>query len=143
MLSKTLVTNLKDLITKTYPKHKLNLSEDHIKNVLDWAVSRITRTEELVSKKFGFLWILPENQVEVDKVLLKKLVQNLEALEKFDENTLKKNLRSFSTDNGVKFPALMKMIRSVISGLDEGPGVAEMMDLLGKSQSLARIKAVV
>lgn len=46
-------------------------------------------------------------------------------------------------NNNVKFPALMKMLRSVISGLDEGPGVAEMMDLLGKSQSLERIKAVV
>ncbi|XP_075980161.1 putative glutamate--tRNA ligase, mitochondrial [Anticarsia gemmatalis] len=142
-LSKTLVTNLKNLITKTYPKHNLNLSEDHVKTVLDWSVSRISRIEELVSKKFGFLWILPKAKTEVDQVLLAKLVTNLENLEKFDQNTLKDNLRSFSSNNGVKFPALMKMLRGVLSGLDEGPGVAEMMDLLGKSQSLERIKAVV
>lgn len=99
--------------------------------------------EELSSKKYGFLWILPKNTAKVDQELLKKLVVNLEGLEKFDQGSLKENLRSFSAQNGVKFPALMKMLRSVISGLDEGPGVAEMMDLLGKTQSLERIKAVV
>ncbi|KAJ8735100.1 hypothetical protein PYW08_014350 [Mythimna loreyi] len=142
-LSKTLISTLQDLITKTYPDHKLNLTEDHVKSVLNWSVSRISRIEELSSKKYGFLWILPKNTSQVDQELLKKLVENLEGLEKFNESSLKENLRSFSANNNVKFPALMKMLRSVISGLDEGPGVAEMMDLLGKSQSLERIKAVV
>lgn len=45
-------------------------------------------------------------------------------------------------DNNVKFPELMKTLRAVLSGLNEGPGVAEMMHLLGKDQSLERIKAV-
>ncbi|CAH0600172.1 unnamed protein product [Chrysodeixis includens] len=142
-LSKALVKTLQDLITKTYPQHKLNLTEEHVKTVLNWSATRISRIEELVSKKFGFLWILPTNKAEVDQKLLVKLVKNLEGLERFDQVTLKENLRTFSANNNVKFPALMKMLRSVISGLDEGPGVAEMMDLLGKNQTLKRINAVV
>ncbi|CAB3245498.1 unnamed protein product [Arctia plantaginis] len=142
-LSDDLVADLKNLITKTYPEHKLNLSDEHVQSVLNWAVSRITRIDELVSNKFGFLWILPTTKIDVDQPLLKKLVQNLEDLEKFDQNSLKHSLKSFSKANGVNFPVLMKMLRSTLSGLDEGPGVAEMMDLLGKRQSLERIKAIV
>ncbi|CAH0698715.1 unnamed protein product [Spodoptera exigua] len=141
--AKSLVSKLQELITKTYPEHNLNLTEEHVKTVLKWSASRISKIEELTSKKYGFLWILPKNTAKVDQELLRKLVENLERLEKFDQGTLKESLRSFSAKNDVKFPALMKMLRSVISGLDEGPGVAEMMDLLGKSQSLERIKAVV
>lgn len=121
----------------------MNLSEEHVTTILNWSATRISRIEELASKKFGFLWILPTNKAEVDRQLLEKLLKNLEGLEKFDQGTLKENLRTFSTNNNIKFPALMKMLRSVISGLDEGPGVAEMMDLLGKNQTLARIKAAV
>ncbi|KAH9628880.1 hypothetical protein HF086_001115 [Spodoptera exigua] len=141
--AKSLVSKLQELITKTYPEHNLNLTEEHVKTVLKWSASRISKIEELTSKKYGFLWILPKNTAKVDQELLRKLVENLEGLDKFDQGTLKESLRSFSAKNDVKFPALMKMLRSVISGLDEGPGVAEMMDLLGKSQSLERIKAVV
>ncbi|PZC77678.1 hypothetical protein B5X24_HaOG203122 [Helicoverpa armigera] len=140
--TKTLITSLQEMITKTYPDHKLNLTEEHIKSVLNWSASRISRIEELASKKYGFLWILPKNTAKVDQQLLMKVLENLQVLEKFDQGSLKENLRSFSAENNVKFPALMKMLRSVISGLDEGPGVAEMMDLLGKDQSLERIKAV-
>lgn len=102
----------------------------------------MTRIEDLVSNKFGFLWILPSKRGEIDAELLQKLVQKLEHFEQFDEAKIKENLRVFSKDNNVKFPALMKTLRSVLSGLEEGPGVAEMMNLLGKTQSLERIKAV-
>lgn len=121
----------------------MNTTDDHIKTVLNWAVSRISRIEDLVTNAFGFLWILPTiENIELDKELLDKLINNLQSLEKFDQTSIKDNLKLFSKDNNVKFPELMKMLRAVLSGLNEGPGVAEMMHLLGKDQALARIKAV-
>ncbi|XP_013163297.1 PREDICTED: probable glutamate--tRNA ligase, mitochondrial [Papilio xuthus] len=142
-LSEKLVDNLQELIKTTYPKHNLNVSKEHIRNILIWATSRITRIEELVSTKFAFMWILPTiDKIEIDNNFLEKLIQNLEKVEKFEEHSLKNNLRTFAEENNIKFPALMKILRSVLSGLKEGPGVAEMMHLLGKNQSLERIKAV-
>ncbi|CAG4991043.1 unnamed protein product [Colias eurytheme] len=141
-LTKNLVERLQMLIKEKFYDQNLNITEDHIRTVLLWATSRITRIEDLVSNKFAFLWILPQNKTEIDPQLFHKLIQNLEDLQNFDETSIKGNLREFSTVNGIKFPALMKMLRSVLSGLSEGPGVAEMMQLLGKRQSLERIKAV-
>lgn len=120
----------------------LFLSDEHVRNILNWATNRVTTIEELISNKFGFLWILPSNKIKADKELLTKLIQNLESVDIFEEKKLKEHLRCFSKENDLKFPVLMKMLRSILSGLEEGPGVAEMMDLLGKSQSLERIKAV-
>lgn len=141
-LSQSLITKLQNLVTEKYPNHNTNLSVDHVRNVLNWATSRITRIEDLVTKKFGFLWILPTNIKEVDKDLLKKLAENLESIEIYEEDEIKDYLRRFSKDNDVQFSVLMKMLRSVLSGLEEGPSVSEMMNLLGKSQSLERIKSV-
>lgn len=115
-----------------------------MKAVLNWAVARISKVEDLVTPAFGFLWILPSNsKLDINKNLLGKLAENLESLEAFEEKKIKDHLRDFSTNNNVKFPELMKMLRSVLSGLNEGPGVAEMMHLLGKKQSLERIKACI
>ncbi|KAL4707165.1 hypothetical protein ACJJTC_018900 [Scirpophaga incertulas] len=141
--SSAMVARLQSLVKELYADQNLNISEDHVKTVLNWAVSRITTVEELVSPKYGFLWILPSGDHDVDRELLIKLTENLKGLDSFDQDILKKFLKEFSSRNRVKFPVLMKMLRSVLSGLDEGPGVAEMMDLLGKSQSLERIKAAV
>ncbi|CAG5053756.1 unnamed protein product [Parnassius apollo] len=142
-LAEELINNLQDLIKKTYPQENLNISEEHLRNVLNWATVRITKIEELVTPKFGFLWILPAaEQIDLNKSLLEKLIRILEDMEKFEEQPLKEYLRSFSTENEVKFSTLMKMLRSALSGLKEGPGVSEMMHLLGKHQCLERLKAV-
>ncbi|XP_023934306.2 probable glutamate--tRNA ligase, mitochondrial [Bicyclus anynana] len=142
-LTKGLIAEVQSLVTQKYPKESLNISEEHVKSILDWSTSRISKIDELISPKLAFLWILPSNNLEINKNLFEKLLDNLESLDKFEQESIKDNLRSFSDRNNVKFPVLMKMLRSVLSGLNEGPSVAEMMQLLGKCQSLERIKAVI
>ncbi|XP_053600862.1 nondiscriminating glutamyl-tRNA synthetase EARS2, mitochondrial [Plodia interpunctella] len=141
-LSQILVNKVQKLVKEKFPNENMNISDDHVRNVLNWATARVSNIDELVSTKFGFLWILPSSKIDLDKELLEKLLKNLENFEKFEQDLLKNNLREFSVNNNVKFPVLMKMLRGVLSGLGEGPGVAEMMHLLGKVQSLERIKAV-
>lgn len=143
-MADTLVSKVHDLVTKKYPNKNLNVSRNHILNVLKWSTARITRLEDLVTQKFGFLWILPASKEieEQSKTLLIKLLEVLQTTERFDENSLKEVLRDFSSANEVKFPALMKMLRSVLSGLNEGPSVAEMLDVLGREQALERIRDV-
>ncbi|KAM3960156.1 nondiscriminating glutamyl-tRNA synthetase EARS2, mitochondrial-like [Aphomia sociella] len=143
-LSQELANKLQKLIEAKYPGQNKNITEEHIRSVLNWATARVTRIEDLATSDFGFLWILPSNnKIDFDKALLVKLFENLNEMEKFDQDCLKDRLREFSSNNNVKFPVLMKMLRSVLSGLKEGPGVAEMLALLGKYQSLERIKAVI
>lgn len=41
--------------------------------------------------------------------------------------------------NNFKFAKMMKTFRSALSGLKEGPGVAEMMEILGKKVTKQRL----
>ncbi|XP_037963909.2 probable glutamate--tRNA ligase, mitochondrial [Plutella xylostella] len=143
-LTSDLVKRVQELVTTIYPGENLNIAEENVKGILNWATVRVTKIEDLVSPKLGFLWILPESKSieDRDKELLAKVIELLEKTDAFDAKSLKVILKEFSSNNGVKFPELMKMLRSALSGLKEGPGVAEMMDLLGKDKSIQRIKAV-
>lgn len=59
--------------------------------------------------------------------------------EKFNQQNLKLILKEFSSENNLTFANLMKSLRTTLSGLKEGPGVAEMMEILGKESTLERI----
>lgn len=59
--------------------------------------------------------------------------------EKFSKQNLQQILKEFSSDNDLTFGNFMKNLRTTLSGLKEGPGVAEMMEILGKESTLERI----
>lgn len=59
--------------------------------------------------------------------------------ENFNKQNLQNILKEFSTENNLTFANLMKNLRTSLSGLKEGPGVAEMMEILGKESTIERI----
>lgn len=59
--------------------------------------------------------------------------------ENFNKQNLLNILKEFSSENNLTFANFMKNLRTTLSGLKEGPGVAEMMEILGKESTLERI----
>lgn len=70
--------------------------------------------------------------------IIDALVEDLKD-EKFNKKNLNQILKEFSSENNLTFANLMKSLRTTLSGLKEGPGVAEMMEILGKESTLERI----
>ncbi|PNF34523.1 hypothetical protein B7P43_G10725 [Cryptotermes secundus] len=147
-----LVQEVKQLVSRTYKdrleNHNLLLQDDHIMSVLRWSQDRITKLTDLVNSNLAFLWVTPSVHTLEDitshssnlgvlediRLCLSKL---LEA--EFRREHLKTLLNAFSTEKQLPFSKLMKLLRSAISGLKEGPGVAEMMEILGQTGTLARL----
>lgn len=116
------------------------LERAHIRNVLHWATDRITSIQQLVEGNLSFLWILPKiKNDELHADLLESLIAQLEKGD-FDKQHLLTLLKDFSAKNNLKFPKFMKMLRAKLSGLSEGPGVADMMEILGKKITLQRFR---
>lgn len=138
-----LVAEVIQLVKKTYPNNEdLDLDPEHIKNVLHWAGYRLPSIKKLVEDKMSFLWVLPKTQkCDIPRQLLDDLVVLLED-GKFNKINLQKLLKDFSDSKDLKFSDFMKTMRSILSGLDEGPGVAEMMEILGKFNTIQRIRSV-
>lgn len=118
----------------------LDLDDHHIRNVLHWSVDRIQSLQQLVEGNLSFLWILPKIQDDnLQSEWMEKLVAALEKNE-FDKTHLRELLKDFSKENDLKFPSFMKSLRSVLGGIKDGPGVADMMELLGRKSTIRRIQ---
>ena len=79
----------------------------------------------------------PENSLE----LLKEVVPVLEAQEDFSNDELFEVLKAFAGEKGYKIGYVMWPIRTAVSGKQNTPGGAtEIMEVLGKEESLTRLK---
>jgi glutamyl/glutaminyl-tRNA synthetase len=61
----------------------------------------------------------------------------------FDAATLEASLRGFCDLRGEPFPALVHPLRVAVSGRGEGPGLFELLALLGRDRTVARLRRVV
>lgn len=124
-----------------YSINSLDLDDQHIRSVLNWSVSteRLQSLQQLVEGELSFLWILPNiHDDNIQSEWVGKLVAALESGD-FDKTQLSSLLRDFSKENNLKFPKFMASLRSMLAGIKEGPGVADMMEILGKKTTIQRI----
>lgn len=75
--------------------------------------------------------------------LLAATADHLAALETFDTAALESSLRGFCEQRGEPFPTLVHPLRVAVSGRAEGPGLFELLALLGRDRSIARLRRVV
>ncbi|XP_037934094.1 probable glutamate--tRNA ligase, mitochondrial [Teleopsis dalmanni] len=137
-----LIDHVKNLIKETYPNEQnLDLNTAHIEYVLRWSSKRITFLKELTSAKLSFLWVKPSNfsTKDISTAQIEKLRDVLQSLE-FSKDNLSNAIKLFAVKEELNFALLMKNLRSILSGLKEGPGVAEMMDILGKDVVVQRLE---
>ena len=77
----------------------------------------------------------PENAT-----LLSELKADLGNLAAWDEHTIHAGIEATAARLAVKAGALMPLLRFALSGQSRGPGVATIIDLLGKDRTVARIE---
>lgn len=68
------------------------------------------------------------------------MVQLLDSTDNFQRDHLNELLKTFADDKQLKYKQFMKSMRMILSGLKEGPGVAEMIEILGKRSTIQRIR---
>jgi len=80
---------------------------------------------------------------EETKPLLEEIAERIEALDEFTEKSLEDVHRQFLEDKDIKFKVIAQPIRVAIMGKTQSPGLFETMMVLGKEQTLARMKRAV
>ena len=77
------------------------------------------------------------------KPLLEEIAARIEALAEFTEQSLEDLHREFIEEKDIKFKVIAQPIRVAIVGKPQSPGLFETMLVLGKEQTLARMKRAV
>ena len=81
---------------------------------------------------------------ETSLAVLKEVLPVLEAQEDYTNDPLYASLSAFVKEHGYKNGYVMWPIRTALSGKQMTPGGAtELMEVLGKEESIARIKAAI
>ena len=92
------------------------------------------------------LYTNKKNKTNAEKSLpvLQEILPVIEAQEDFTNDALYQMLRSFADEKGYKPGFVMWPVRTAVSGKRMTPGGAtEIMEILGKEESIARIKAAI
>ncbi|GJQ87046.1 hypothetical protein Trydic_g6805 [Trypoxylus dichotomus] len=121
---------------------RLLTDTQYIREILNWAVDRITKLSDLVSRDFMFLWVIPTNEDHLSNEYLQILL-NVEQvlsdeamLSDWTRENINEILKVTANEGNFPYNKLMKLLRSILSGLKEGPSVAEIMSILGKENTL-------
>jgi glutamyl-tRNA synthetase len=73
------------------------------------------------------------------KDLVKELAQEL-AGQKFEKAALQDCVKAFAKNKDVKFPVIAQPIRIALIGSSHGPGIYEMLEILGKDEVMHRLQ---
>lgn len=73
---------------------------------------------------------------------LSALAQSLDALPDWTEETLETVIRRFVDEHGLKLGAVAQPLRAALTGKTESPGLFEVLAVLGREESLARLADV-
>ena len=102
-----------------------------------------TRIETLldIADQIDFFEEMPEYSADNSLETLKEVLPILEAQDDFSNDALFEALSKYVADKGVKTGFVMWPIRTAVSGKQMTPaGATEIMEIIGKEESLARIK---
>lgn len=74
------------------------------------------------------------------RALLQRALDVLEVLPDWSSDSLDEALRAFGTGEGIKFGALAQPLRAALCGQTTSPGIFDVLETLGRDESLARIR---
>ena len=85
--------------------------------------------------------ILAIMKAETSGKLLRAFIEDLKALETFDQATIKKCFNACMKALGIKGKAAYEPTRIALTGVTQGPGMFEMMELFGREKTMDRLEA--
>lgn len=111
--------NAYDFVIVMYPSC-LDLDEEYVETILKWMANRIDKLSDLVKNELAFVWVIPNSAVPLDEkhlIAVTNFMRALEVMDSLEKETLKGFLKCFAQENDVKYATLMKLLRSLLSGL--------------------------
>ncbi|KAI4832113.1 hypothetical protein KUCAC02_015094 [Chaenocephalus aceratus] len=141
----TLITGLQAQIQQVCGEEMQEevLQEGYIRRVLLLRKGHISSLKELVGPAYSYLWVRPSvssQQVaaitaEAQHIAALVLKLIAERGEELTVDRLSKDLKTLvKQTKGIKYGEVMKLLRLALSGLQQGPSVAEMMVCLGPEE---------
>ena len=140
---------LRDLQPDEYAHWLIRWLEQH---GIDWPPDRVTATTPIVQEKIEkfsrypdyvrFLFEDVEAPSGVDARMCRAAAERLETLEPWEATAIEETLRGLLDELGEKPRHAFQQIRLAVTGSKVSPSLFESLELLGREESLRRLRAV-
>lgn len=121
-----------------------NVDDKTIEKYLRWSEDRINKLTDIVSKEFLFLWVSPSIYaipIYLSESVISKVISMMVELKEEDSKSLTKYLKKVcQSEKGLKFSQMMKELRVLITGCEEGPPIVELVEVLGIQTVVSRLQ---
>jgi glutamyl-tRNA synthetase len=141
-----------ELLTLVRPladDRKYVVSDEYLLSVIRLMQERVRTLPDFVD--FASYFFVPPAEYEEKykqkhwspeaKARLTEILPRFEAAEKWDHDTLEAVVRTFAEERGISAGKLIHPIRLAVTGRGMGPGLFELLAVIGKAESLKRIRA--
>jgi glutamyl-tRNA synthetase len=125
---------------------------------LDFPAHYVSRVVSLVKERVYVLtdfwkeaWFFFQRPEQYDETIAKKVWKaettavindiryTLEGLEEFNHNDIEASIRAYIEEKGMGFGQVMNPLRLALVGSNQGPGLATVMEILGREEVMLRI----
>lgn len=139
---------LANLVFENIDNNISNESKEYIKLAMDSLKPRAELIPDLCDMASMFIIDNPleissdaqEIIKDADADLITQTIDALQNLVEFNKDNIQATLKELAITNGLKLGGLMKYIRAFMAGKTASPSVFEMIAILGKDHSIARLK---
>ena len=125
----------------------IECDDKYILQVVELIRDRVVLLTDLWSLS-DYIFVAPEkyDQKVMDKfwredtpAVLNKIVEMLTDLNPFTKEKIEERLHSYIKDNGLQMGSVMNCLRLALVGESKGPGVADIIALIGKDEAICRV----
>ncbi|MGB8467476.1 MAG: glutamate--tRNA ligase [Candidatus Babeliales bacterium] len=116
-------------------------SYELIEGLINLYKDRVNTTTALASTVIAVLQMRELPTVdEYSRALLEQVTQLVDSTVSYTILDLKDQLQQLCKTHGIKFVAIAHPVRLALTGQSNGPGIAELLYVLGKEESVARLR---
>lgn len=129
----------------------ISLSDDTLLKIISLMKERATFVKDIYNEgKFFFEAPISYDEKaskkawnEETSTILKELITKLESLEDFSSERIKEEIHHLVEEKGLGFGKVMMPLRLSLVGELKGPDVPDLVEILGKAETIGRIKAAI
>lgn len=146
---------LKEKYGERYEREENNLPDSYMMKILLGYKDRLNNLQEFVEGDMAYLWTASDiksilkivGELKVSDSVVdgwKSIAALLESLPDpdFTQDSLTEKLKETACIGRIPYVHLMRSLRVLLTGQKDGPGVSEILVMLGKSRSINKINAV-
>jgi len=145
-----IISMLRDELAKSEFRN-INFTDEYLSKVIDSMIERVNFVHEFITKS-SYFFKAPQEYEETSilknwkpetKLHLEKLINNIQNISSNTHSQYENALSKTAEELGIGKGKIIHALRLAVSGVSGGPGIYDILEIIGKEETINRIKIAI